>query len=507
MFAKNPEYICVSLSDDVLRIVQLKGSGASLKVTHAVARDVKGVVGADLVKAIQSSLGGFNTKSANVYSLIPSSLTTTKNIEIPSVSPEEIKSIVSLQAGRHTPFSREEIQTGYINIGVYKSNYTKVLLVIANKAQLKEQLGIFEKAGLRVKRVLFGAEGIAGFYTRHLNNSGENPIGIIDIGKQSTDFIIALGGKPITTRTIGIGKSQLISEGAAASERFIEELRRTIESYQSEDIEKLPTDFIFTSDDESIKSLQPLLQQKLNWVVNIVPYVDGIKLGEDILKRFATDLSEYSLLDLIASSSTLETSQINLIPEEVQLQKAIELQGREAFTAAIYALIILVLVAVNFGLEIYFKNTFLNKLRDGYRDNRDSVVSLENRSSKVQMIQSFLASRMMSLDVLNEVYKNIPTEVYLTGISMDELGSISVQGISDVGSLVYSLNTTLKEGKLFKSADVKEKTAKKDRGKDVHAFEIALKLQSAPDEVAAEDPKSSKTAGTVNKGDKSKTTP
>ncbi|MBF0533362.1 MAG: hypothetical protein HQL23_09785, partial [Candidatus Omnitrophica bacterium] len=90
---------------------------------------------------------------------------------------EEIKSIVSLQAGRHTPFSREEIQVGYIHIGVYKSNYTKILLVIANKNVIKQQLSVFDRAGLRVKRVLFSAEGIAAFYTAGLNLKNEKDRG------------------------------------------------------------------------------------------------------------------------------------------------------------------------------------------------------------------------------------------------------------------------------------------------------------------------------------------
>ena len=39
---------------------------------------------------------------------------------------------IDLQAGRHTPFSREEILMDYLNIGTYRKNYTEVLLVIVN---------------------------------------------------------------------------------------------------------------------------------------------------------------------------------------------------------------------------------------------------------------------------------------------------------------------------------------------------------------------------------------
>ena len=75
---------------------------------------------------------------------------------------------------------------------------------------------------------------------------------------------------------------------------------------------------------------------------------------------------------------------------------------------------------------------------------------------------------------------------------MDENGTVSVQGISDIASLVFNLGTTLKESKIFKSVEIKSTTAKKDRGKDVSAFEITLKLLSASDDTAKETQKEAK---------------
>ena len=89
---------------------------------------------------------------------------------------------------------------------------------------------------------------------------------------------------------------------------------------------------------------------------------------------------------------------------------------------------------------------------------------------------------MISLDTINELYRNIPNEIYLTSVVMDETGTVSVQGISDIASLVFNLGTTLKESNLFKSVNIKSTVAKKDRGKDVHAFEITLKLKTSSDE-------------------------
>ena len=110
MFKKDKNYISVALSDESLKLAQVKMSGSGLEVMNVAKRDIKGISEEELPKIIKSVLHDWNIKSADLICAIPSSMTTTKNIEIPSMDPEEIKSIINLQAGRHTPFSREEIR-------------------------------------------------------------------------------------------------------------------------------------------------------------------------------------------------------------------------------------------------------------------------------------------------------------------------------------------------------------------------------------------------------------
>ena len=85
----------------------------------------------------------------------PAHLTIAKNIEIPSLDPDEIKEIIDLQAGRHTPYSRGEIIIDYINIGTYRENYTKILLVIVTLSVVRRQIEILAKAGLITEKVFF----------------------------------------------------------------------------------------------------------------------------------------------------------------------------------------------------------------------------------------------------------------------------------------------------------------------------------------------------------------
>ncbi len=488
MFAKSNDYICVSLNDDVVRIVEVKGAGTFAKVTRVVSRDVKGLSEFDLPKVIRSAISGFNVKGSTVLSVVPANSVTTKNIEIPSTNPEEIKSIVSLQAGRHTPFAREEIQVGYVNLGVFKSNFSKVLLVIANKSTLKKQIDAFEKVGVKIKKILFAPEGMANFYSQVVSVTDSSKVtGIIDIGNYSTEFVISLNGKALSTRNIAVGKAQLSMEGQGAKDRLVDELKKTVDSYQSEDIEQVPSSYVLTTDDMNTKEIQEALKLKLGWDARIAPYIDAIKTTSDVTKKLTTDFSANSFLDIISSTLGVGSLQVDLIPEEFELKKTIEDQGKEVFKLFALGFICLVLFACMIYIRVYFHDVALNNLKKKYKGTHEQVVSLENQSMNAMVLENFLGTRMVSLDVINELYRNIPREIYLTSISLNEDSTIKVQGISDVPSLVYDLVVTLKDSALFKSVDITSTSSKKDRGKDVSVFDMVLKLQSAPDETGTEE--------------------
>lgn len=478
MLSSQDEFLSVYLSEEELRIAHVKIVAGATKVLQVVAKDMKGVAEDDWAKTVRSSLTGFNIKSSQVICVVPPSQITTKNIEIPSTNPEEIKSIVNLQAGRHTPFSREEILVGYINIGVYKNNYTKVLLVITNKNVVKNQLGILGQAGLEVRKVLFAPEGLASFYGKALDLAqSATPIGVIEVGKETTNFIIVLRGSAIMVRSIPIGKAKLKSEGKEAYVKLTEELGKTLESYQSEDIDEVPGSHVLTMDDNYTKDLQPLLKEKLGWDVKIVSYIDSLSVNQPVLVGLASEYEDTSFLDVICCAIHAKAPQVNFMPEEMQLQKSIEDQGKEIFKTAVGILAVMMLLAITLSLKMYFHNSYLSKVKNSFKKNRNEVMSLENRSVKMRIIQDHMKSRMISLDTINELYNNIPDEVYLTSLDMDEEGNVSIQGISDIASLVFNLGSALKESPLFESVNIKSTVAKKDRGKDVSAFEITLKLK------------------------------
>src|SRR3989338_2715818 len=109
MFGSDKDRLGILLSDDILKIVHMRLSSSGHTVAKVFRKDIQGVAPEELPKVLKGALAELNVKRVKAVCVIPSSVATTKNIEIPSLDPQEIKSIIDLQAGRHTPYSREEI--------------------------------------------------------------------------------------------------------------------------------------------------------------------------------------------------------------------------------------------------------------------------------------------------------------------------------------------------------------------------------------------------------------
>ena len=486
MFASSKKKISVIITEQSIKAVQSASSGAVEKIAR---KTISTENAGQLSKALKELLTGFSVKGAEVALLIPAGSVTTKNIEIPSQDPEEIKSIVNLQVTRHTPLSREEILVGFLNLGVYQTNHSKALLVIANRNTVKEKLTILEQADLKTDKVLFVPETIASFYAKALNYKKDSlPVGIIDVGYDATHFIIMARQKTLACRSIPLGLKDLISPEDAT--KFVSEISNSLDTYRNDDIDKLPENFLLTSENVSVKALQVPLQDALKTAVKISSYLSYSRMNSTLLKKYQKDLSEDSFLDVLSPIFLASTAEINLLPEEIQLKRAIDQEGKEAVKAAVFALLLLILVGAVLISKIYFQDAFLNKnLRAQFAGQRGEVKLLEDRMMKNRVVREFIESRLTSIEALKELFRIIPTEMYLQSYSLSDDGTISIQGISDSAkggaeamSKVFSIVSDLEQSPLFKAVEIKSNVSKKDRGKDVAAFEITFKLESAEDE-------------------------
>lgn len=486
MIKSTKDYIAVSIGENICHLVHLQGSLGSQKVIGLGKESFEGddvAMWADKIAVVIDRLG---IKKAAGMCVIPSNIVTTKNIEIPSLDQEEIRSIIDLQAGRHTPYSREEILIGYISIGVFQRNYTKVLLIIANREAIINRLEACEQAGLHVEKVLFGPECTASLYADIFDvQENDDPIGIIDIGRLRTDFIVEHNRTVATCRTIPIGFQELANNAASGKEMFIKELIQSLEVYKNEDIHKLPGRYVVTVDNALSQDLLPALKERFGVDAEIVTFERKVEMGDG--GGVKDQAREDSFVALVGSMALAPAAfDVDMMPEEIKNQREIQNQGQQVILTGVFLMILLVLACAFFFAKIYFRNVYYEKLKKEYIIKQYLVVQLDKVAHRTRIIKDFVRTRMVSLDVLQELYRLVPDEMYLQNVLLEENGTINIQGISESMSTVFDVVKALEDSTLFKNVKTRSTTAKKDRGKDAAAFDIVFKLESAPDDLEQE---------------------
>lgn len=477
MFGADKKYLTISINDGVIKAAQVTSSGNLEKVARS-SFDINSAE-VDAARALKSLLPSFNRKIP-VICVIPASAATAKNIEVPSTDPEEIKSIINLQASRHTPYSREEVLISYINLGISASNNTRILLVIVHRNGVKERISILEKAGLEVDKIIFAPEAQARFYSKLLNvKKDASNKGIIDFSLNATSYIVISKGTLLFVRHIPIGIKAIL-EGSDAPARLLEELKKSMDAFLQEEGHSAPSAYTVTTAHEAVNNILPVLKDGLSVDLQVNAYTKLIKGSAAARKRLQIDFGDDSFLDVIAPASCAVKCEINLMPEEMVLKKTVERQSKEASKSGVAVVIIMILFGAMIMSNIYFKDTFLNKnLIEHYAAQRAEVQVLQEQMNKAKLVRGYIKNRMVSLDIIHELYTITPHSIYLNNIAVEDDGTVTIDGISASMSEVFSYVKNLDDSAMFKEAKTKSTSTKKDNGNDVAAFEIEFKLNTS----------------------------
>ena len=156
----SPDLIGIDLNEEFLKVVHVKITSLKREVVNLVSREVRGMSDEDIIAFIKKTLADLKIMNPRAFIGVPLQTVITRSIEIPSRDPEEIREIVSLQASRHTPYSRSEIIIDTLTLGIVRESYTKVLLVIVPRELVARQTRILEGANLKIERIFFPPEGI-----------------------------------------------------------------------------------------------------------------------------------------------------------------------------------------------------------------------------------------------------------------------------------------------------------------------------------------------------------
>jgi len=309
----------------------------------------------------------------------------------------------------------------------------------------------------------------------------------VHIDESAADFIIISKAKAVFIRSIPLGAGSLISDAENSNLKFSEEIRKSLEAYQNEDIDKIPNLLVLTGAITGVKGLESILNNTLHVPIKIMPYSGIFNSSDTSVKRLADD-RYVSFLGVIAPFMLgIEKLKIELVPEEVKVRKALEDRGKELIRAGIFLLTVFVLIFSIFISKIYFKSIYLGTLKNKYKALNEEAGKLEKDFGKIGLLSNYLSGRGYSLDVLTELYSIVPLGLQISDIRFDNQAKFFIRGTAESMSVVFAFVDSMEKSTYFRDARTKYTTKRREGSRDVTDFEVIASLEAPPQAAQEKD--------------------
>jgi len=420
---------------------------------------------------------------------MPARYTITKNIELPSTNSAEIRQIIKLQAGHHSPYSPDEIIIDYIPIGVFRGGYTRIFLIIVNRDNIKRNFDIIERSGLKLKKMVLSLETMVLWYK---DRSPSASLGMLHLDADNTDFMVIKEQKPIFLRNIPVGVEQILYDRDKYFPQLLEEVNHSLEAYQTEQLESL-SKVIACGATSKVAEFLRLLSEKSNLAIDVEDNLEGLKMfatAPDI-KGVASDLS---VIGLASGVIKYNKTHLDLTPEEVKVREAVAEKSRDIIWLGTLLFFILILFLSIFAQKIWMKNKMATILDEENKKYQKEAGQLRDAKKRMDQVKNHFRRRNFALDALTEIHNCITPDIYLTSLQIDDqqnnlrdkqnASRLVLRGTANATADVSQMIERLEKSQCFKEVKASgPMTTRKDVNRanntvrDVVDFELIGKLE------------------------------
>ncbi len=473
---KSPKKIvAIEIGNDWLKIIE-SSLGKITKIDCKKLVDIKGKV-SDVIHTIFQRL---NLNKHDVILCIPRYLATVRILELPSINPNEIRGMVNLQVGKQTPYSKEEIIFDYKVMGEGKKGCSKIMLVIIRRNIIDDRIEALQSAGIAIKNISISSDGLQQWFklVNQTTQKKEETVILIDMDSNYSDFNVICKGSQIFTRNILIGSNNLLMDRSKWEEKFLNEIVHARELYTYEEGRDQAVRVVLSGSASSVEDLDRLLQLKLKIPVQFINPGKNIPIsGKTNIFKF-DDFKFISMSPLIGMVTGVQQLDFDLMPHELQIERMMD-EKRKQFTVmgGLVAAIVL-MGTILILMKIYKKNMYLSQLKQRISSIAKEANAVEKMRLYIDLVENRLSADQRSLNILYEIYKLTPKEIYFTNINLEEGKKIVLQGRAFAMSNVFAFVVTLEDSPFFENVKNTYTTKKKEKNVEYAKFEIVCMFES-----------------------------
>ncbi len=477
--------LLVEITDENLKLAGVLDEGKKRKWLWAVSDSVVDLNEIQISQKIHQILKATFFKPTKVVIVHPTKQLTTRVLSLPSVDDREIKDILDLQAVKQTPYTKDEITTGFRLIDRSGAGYSQVLLAISHRDISTRYCRILEIARLIPDQVTTSIEGLWAWFLQAKAKDAIAETDIIlflDIDWGSTDLMIFGGKKLLFNRNLGIGGKQLQDGGESAQSDFEREVERSVELGAPELKNMKVSHVVLGGIAGRFKDVAAVISRELNVPCEILPVFQSFpgqapasiaQAGEP------TDLGQVSWAGIAGLALDPQAGQMNLLPGEAKLRKNLQDRGKDLamFGTLLMALIMMISGAV--FTRFYKKTSYLNNLKKMYISIKGESEGIERTVAKMKIAQEQMSANGSFLDVFRDIQIVLPPTISLTSFEYQAKDkTVVIRGISEEMSTIFQFLSTLEATPYLEFVKTRNVSKRKVEEKELAEFEMIANIET-----------------------------
>jgi Tfp pilus assembly protein PilN len=463
-YKPRPTVVLLEVNSEWIKLLEIESNKKGLKIVRAFLDpvDSETVVSESLRKAFSEQ----RFSKLPLVCSMPRQLVNVRLLELPSIEYEEIADMVALQVSRQTPYSLDEILSGFKLVGqTRQGTYTRVLLAFVQRSAVRERYHALEDAGLEIERMGVSSEGVINWLLHYIQSEPAEKVTVsLDVNSYYTQMLVVRRQKVIFTKSLLWGADQLSQGGEGFAGRVKDALRSCEDVLQGQAVDQ-----VIVSGAGLVRSAEMLasMEEQLGIPCRGVDVLEGLAISPAAASILTDEVKQrVSLTGLVGMAQAPDSLALHFVPDVYAMRKGIQRMGR--VWAGIICGLAAFLVAGSFYLTLsaWTRIQQLQVLETEAALYRPKVTEIERMVEVIRATHTRLGAQAIPENLLPALHAAVPDGVFLGALSFEvQAGRFNVSGSSPTRSDIRDFISHLEEVPYFQGVEEAGGTAMDDSGR------------------------------------------
>ncbi|MFA5337808.1 MAG: PilN domain-containing protein [Candidatus Omnitrophota bacterium] len=452
----------IQIIEDCLKIMKFRQGPLNKKelVDFEFARLASGINDKELIQKAKSLLEKLNYNNNQTILSLPRHQATCRYIKVPAKSPAEIDKIIPFQASKYLPYPAQELITVYQIIATDKEGYSHINLNIVHRNIILSYLSFLDSLGIKFFSIILSSYGLCNLYSEIERQPGVNMV--VDVDDSYAELIV------VSQKKLSFSRSFKIPQQQSLEDVLSEEIKKTNSAYIKE-TGQMPAAgiIIFTSKTISAQDLSA----KISMPVEISDYC-----SKSCPRQLCEKIKEarVSVAGLIGLGLKEISAELNILPENIKQLRIQALKKKEFIKSAVTILLSILMLTFAVMKDLDNKRNYKDKLKIELDKISKEAKTLDELERRFVLLESEAKYKLAVLEVLYELHKIMPKDIYLSSFVYEDDRQIALRGQTPELNYVLELVSVLEKSKAFGNftSKLRYATKKKTQTGEIIDFEL-----------------------------------